>query len=130
MARSSNPDGTSGNGHSPGFGSRVDSLGRAAQSFTRELRGTAADLGRALDLRGRVQRHPYAMIAAAAGLGYVLGGGLFTRSTTRMLGLAGRLAALPLMRTEFAAIAEAMLSGSAGPDERSGASGSDVPSPS
>ena len=51
------PPDTSGNGHSPGLGARVTSLGRAAHSFSEELRSTAADLGRALDLRGRAQRH-------------------------------------------------------------------------
>ena len=125
------PSEGSGNGHSPGLGGRVDSLGRAAHSFTEELRGTASDFGRALDVRGRAQRHPYLMVAAAAAAGYVLGGGLFTRSTARLLRVAVRLAALPVMRSELIGLAEAMLSGSAedeGGQRPQGAQ--DVPSPS
>ncbi len=120
-----------GNGHSPDMAERVDSLGRMARSFSEELRGTAADFGRALDLRGRARRHPYLMVAAAAGLGYVLGGGLFTRTTGRLLGLAGRAAALPLVRSELVGIAEALLSGNSDAAGTSaGPSPSDVPSPS
>ena len=125
------PPEPSGNGHSPGMAERVDSLGRVARSFSEELRGTAADFGRALDLRGRVQRHPYLMVAATAGLGYVLGGGLFTRTTARLLGLAGRVAALPMVRSEIVSLAEAMLSGAT--EDEGGqrpSAASDVPSPS
>lgn len=98
-----------GAGEVGGLGDRVSSLGRAAQSLSEELRGTATDLGRALDLRGRVQRHPYAMMAAAVGVGYVLGGGLFSRTTARLLGLVGRVSTLPIVRSEIVALAEALL---------------------
>jgi hypothetical protein len=121
-----------GNGkrHHAAGGRRVDSIGRAAGSFSRELRSTAADLGRALDLRGRVHRHPYLMVAAAVGAGYVLGGGLFSSTTARLLGLAGRVATLPVLRNELIGLAEAMISGEADPDDVGSVSGSDVPSPS
>jgi hypothetical protein len=47
--------------------------------------GTAvSDFSRALDVSRRVQEHPYGTLAAALGVGYVLGGGLFTRLTTRL----------------------------------------------
>jgi len=134
MARSTpsapaDPAGGNGAGETAGLGERVNSLGRAAQSFREELRGTAADLGRMLDINGRVQRHPYAMMAVAVGVGYLLGGGLFTRTTARLLGLAGRIAGLPYMRSEIAGIAEAILSAREGeppaPPPTSG-----IPSPS
>jgi len=124
------PPDSSGNGHSPGLGGRVGSLGRAAHSLTEELRHTAADFGRALDLRGRAQRHPYALMAAALGVGYVLGGGLFSRTTARALALAGRVAALSPLRGELWGLAEAVLSGAAEGPEGGRPSGSDVPSPS
>ncbi len=131
MAAPQPPAESSGNGHAPGFARHVDSLGRVARSFSQELRDTAADFGRALDMRGRVQRHPYLMVAAAAGLGYVLGGGLFTRTTARLLGVAGRVAALPVVRSELVGLAEAMLSGAtAGEDGPRPTSNQDVPSPS
>lgn len=52
----------------------------------------------ALDLRHRVERNPYGMVAGALAVGYVLGGGLFTRLTERIAGVAlraGIMAALP-----------------------------------
>ena len=60
-----------------------------------------------LDLRGRVERHPYGMVLAAMGAGYVLGGGLFTPFTGRMVRLGLKLAALPLVKDELLGIAEA-----------------------
>ncbi len=134
MARKPHPASKkSGNGHAPapGLGARVRSLNRAAHSFQTQVRTTAADLGNAFDVRRRVRRHPYAMVAAALGVGYVLGGGLFSRTTARLLGVAGRVAALPLIRGELIGLAEAVLSGSADSEDTAAKTqGSDVPSPS
>jgi hypothetical protein len=118
------------NGHSEGLGARVHSLGRAAHSFRQQVRSTAEDLGHAFDVRRRVRRRPYAFLVAAAGVGYVLGGGLFTRTTARLLGVAGRVAALPVIRSELIGLAEAVLTGAAHSQDSASASGSDVPSPS
>ncbi len=57
-----------------------------------------------LDIEGRVDRNPYGMVAGALGVGYVLGGGLFTRLTERFTGAAlraGLMAALPLIEQQF-----------------------------
>jgi hypothetical protein len=51
---------------------------------------------RAVDLDGRMERHPYAMIAAAAGVGFVLGGGLFRPFAGRLFRSGLRLAIIPL----------------------------------
>jgi hypothetical protein len=54
-----------------------------------------------LDLRGRVARNPYGMMAGALGVGFVLGGGLFTRLTARIVGAGLRMAlmaALPALQ--------------------------------
>lgn len=54
-----------------------------------------------LNIKGRVQRNPYGMVAGALGLGFVLGGGLFTRLTARMAGAGlriGLVAVLPLVK--------------------------------
>jgi hypothetical protein len=118
------------NGHSGGLGARVHSLGRAARSFREQARSTAEDLGHAFDVRRRVRRHPYAFLVAAAGVGYVLGGGLFTRTTARLLGVAGRVAALPVIRSELIGLAEAVLTGAGHSQDTASPSGSDVPSPS
>jgi ElaB/YqjD/DUF883 family membrane-anchored ribosome-binding protein len=59
----------------------------------------------AADLRDRVEEHPWRMLGLAVGAGYILGGGLFTALTGRLL-LGGlrigmRVAALPLVREEL-----------------------------
>lgn len=46
---------------------------------------------------GRIyQDNPYAVIAAAAGIGYVLGGGLFTPFTRRMMRVGMKALVLPV----------------------------------
>ena len=115
----------SGNGHhQQGFAGRVGHLNDSAQQLFEEARSTFEDLGQAIDLRGRVQRHPYAMVAAAVGVGYVLGGGLFSSLTFRLLGLGVRVAAIPLVKEQLYGLAEAAVSGFAE------GSGDDVGSPS
>ena len=57
-----------------------------------------------LDLEGRVKRNPYGMVAGALGIGFVLGGGLFTRLAARILSTGlriGFLAAVPLLEKEL-----------------------------
>lgn len=57
-----------------------------------------------VDIQGRVERHPYGMVAGAMGAGFVLGGGLFTRLTERVVGTAvriGVMAALPRLEKEL-----------------------------
>lgn len=57
---------------------------------------TALELQEALDVHGRVQSRPYATVAAAAGLGYVLGGGLFSGPTRGLLGVGLKVTAVAL----------------------------------
>ena len=61
-------------------------------------------LGEVLDIEGRLQRNPYGMVAGAVAVGFVLGGGLFTRLTARIAGAGlrmGLMAALPLLQREL-----------------------------
>lgn len=90
----------------PGMGDRVGDLGESAQRLIDNARGTFDELNQAIDLKGRVDRHPYGMVAAAFGIGYVLGGGLFTPFTARVLRLGMKLAALPLVKDELLGMAE------------------------
>lgn len=103
----------SGNGHhqQQGFAGRVGHLNDSAHQLLDEARSTFEDLGQAIDLRGRVDRHPYAMVAAALGVGYVLGGGLFSSLTFRLVGLGVRVAAIPLVKQQLLGLAEAAMSG-------------------
>jgi hypothetical protein len=95
----------------PGFGQRVDQIGADAQQLWSDARSAVTDLRETLDLRGRVERNPYLMMAAAFGVGYVLGGGLFTRTTARFIKLGMRLAALPMVKDELLGMAEAAVRG-------------------
>jgi len=61
-----------------------------ATTLASELQRTTTDLENYLT--DRVRRRPYATLSMAAGVGYVLGGGLATRMTAVMLGVATRLA--------------------------------------
>lgn len=97
-----------------GFGQRLDQVGEDARRFVEDARGAVDHLTSSLDLRGRVERHPYGMVAAALGIGYVLGGGLFTPTTARMVRLAMKLAALPLVKDELIGMAEAAVDGLSG----------------
>jgi TRAP-type mannitol/chloroaromatic compound transport system permease large subunit len=57
-----------------------------------------------LDVAGRVQRNPYGMVGGALAIGFVLGGGLFTRLSGRIAGAGlrmGLMAALPLLKQEL-----------------------------
>jgi len=45
-----------------------------------------------LDIEGRLQRNPYGMMAGALAVGFVLGGGLFTRLTGAIAGAGLRMA--------------------------------------
>ncbi|MFL5349937.1 MAG: hypothetical protein ACJ8AT_34605 [Hyalangium sp.] len=108
---------TQNNGSAPnssdnqGFGQRVDQIGSEAQHLWTHARSAVTDLGQTLDIKGRVDRNPYGMVAAALGIGYVLGGGLFTPLTGRILKLGVRLAMLPFVKDELLGMAETALQG-------------------
>ena len=60
------------------LGERIDRVSSNAQQAWTRTRHTLSDLQGTLDIQGRVNRHPYGTLAAAVGIGYVLGGGLFS----------------------------------------------------
>ncbi len=57
-----------------------------------------------IDVRGTVSAHPYRAVGIAIGVGYVLGGGLFSRLTSQLLRLSVRVAVAPAMRNELASL--------------------------
>ena len=117
-----NPASGNGQHQQQGFVGRVGHLNDSAHQLLDEARSTVEDLGHAV--RGRVRRHPYAMVATALGVGYVLGGGLFSSLTFRLVGLGVKVAAIPLVKDQLLGLAEAAVSGFAGGDS------DDVGSPS
>lgn len=79
---------------------RLQERGREAY---REAQQLASTLEQALDeigqfLRAQTERRPYASIAAATGLGYVLGGGVPLRLTGFLFGLGSRFAVEMFLR--------------------------------
>jgi hypothetical protein len=76
--------------------------------------------GAATEVRALVRQHPMGALAAALGVGYVLGGGLFTRTSSRVFGLAVRMgvrfALMPLLERELAGLASAAASSMEGGD--------------
>jgi hypothetical protein len=83
-----------------------------ARAFKDALNEGADRFTRSVDLRGRVQRHPVGMVFAAAGVGYLLGGGLFSPATGKALRIGLRLALVPFLKSQLANLA-----GSGRPDE-------------
>jgi hypothetical protein len=106
------------------FGKRIEKAGHAAEQVWGRTRDSFSDIGDALDVKGRVDRHPYGTVAAAIGIGYVLGGGLFTPLTGRIVRLGVRiglrLAVLPLLKQEMSDIVESL------EEEEDGKSGSEA----
>jgi hypothetical protein len=76
-----------------------------ARAFKEAIGSQADSFTRAVDLRGRVQRNPLGMVLAAAGVGYVLGGGLFSPLTGRVVRIGLRLALIPLVKSQLSNIA-------------------------
>ncbi len=99
------------NGREQTVAQHVDNAKDAAQEFVEEAKASGQGLMDAVDLTARVEKNPYGMVAAALGVGYVLGGGLFTPTTSRLLRLSLKLAALPLVRDELMGLAEAAVDG-------------------
>ncbi|MEW5737317.1 MAG: hypothetical protein AB1938_00235 [Myxococcota bacterium] len=89
-----------------------------AQELGEQLRELASNANSALNgvsdavgLTEKVEKNPYGMVAAALGIGYVLGGGLFTPTTMRILKMGSRLAAIPAVRDRLLDVAEAAVDG-------------------
>lgn len=89
----------------------VNKAGEAAHQFLDEAKASGQGLMEAVDLQGRVDRNPYGMVAGALGVGYLLGGGLFTPMTARLFRLAIKVAAVPLVRGELLSFAESAIDG-------------------
>ena len=82
-------------------------LRELAKDANSALNGVADAVG----VTPQVEKAPYAMIGAALGLGYIVGGGLFTPTTTRLLRLGMKLAAIPQVRERLLDVAEAAIDG-------------------
>lgn len=95
-----------------------------ARAFKEAVTTSATNFSKSVDLHGRVQRSPILMVCAAAGIGYVLGGGLFSPFTARLVKLGMRLAVIPLVKSQLAAMAGAAVSGGVSGQPGEGSAGS------
>lgn len=97
---------------------RVDRAKDSAEEAWSRTRETVNELKERFDIEGRVKRNPYGMMAAALGVGYVLGGGFFSPLTARLFRLGMRmgvrLAAIPFLENEIRGFAEAVVGGTDG----------------
>lgn len=82
-----------------------------AQQLAKNANDALNGLADAAGLTPKVQQNPYGMVAAALGVGYVVGGGLFTPTTARLLRLAMKFAAIPLVRDRMLDLAESAVDG-------------------
>ncbi|MBK7863325.1 MAG: hypothetical protein IPJ65_32940 [Archangiaceae bacterium] len=104
MPESSPPNG---NGHAaPSQAERV----KVKVNQAREQAGSVAEAVRD-GLAERVAANPYGALAAAFAVGYVTGGGLFTKTTARVIQLGARLAMIPQVREPLLDLAEQAIDG-------------------
>lgn len=66
-------------------------------------------LSDAVGLTPKVEKNPYGMVAAALGIGYVIGGGLLTPTTARLFRLGLKLATVPPIRDRLLEVAETVV---------------------
>jgi hypothetical protein len=88
-------------------------LRQDAHALAGELRGAVDEMRDKLDLKGRMERNPYGTLLVAAGVGYVLGGGLLTRFTGNVIKLGLRLMVMPMLKDELARFTETIGQGPA-----------------
>lgn len=72
--------------------------GRNFQQILSDIGQSTMELYERVDLPRQLEEHPYRTLGIAAGLGYVLGGGLFTGFTGRAVGIGTRVLLLPLVQ--------------------------------
>ena len=111
----------SGNGERP-FRAGLESINRRSAEARRRLNGWSATIIK------HTRANPGRSVALALGAGYVLGGGLFTGLTARLVGAAVRIglrvAVVPLVTDSIAALGGGLLGHEAGAtaeDESAGA---------
>ncbi|AKU89787.1 hypothetical protein [Vulgatibacter incomptus] len=71
---------------------------RNLQEIASDLGQAATDLYEKIDVGHELREHPYRTLAVAAGMGYVLGGGLFTPLTASLLRVGVRALAIPALQ--------------------------------
>jgi hypothetical protein len=85
------------------LGGKMKQVSASIQSLA--SKETVDELRELLSLSRRMDQHPYRTLAAALGTGYILGGGLFSPVTRRLVGaglkIGLRVAAVPLLKEQI-----------------------------
>lgn len=89
----------------------AEELGEQVREVLHDANSALNGVADAVGLTEKVEASPYGMVAAALGVGYVLGGGLFTPTTMRVLRIGMKLASIPAVRTKLLDVAEAAVDG-------------------
>ena len=91
---------------------RAERVINQTRVLNEDVKGLASELGAAAkELRARadlgpvVQEHPFRTVLIAAGVGYVLGGGLFTPLTGTLVRVGARAMLLPFLRSQITNLA-------------------------
>jgi hypothetical protein len=85
---------------------RILEASRAVGEGSRRLAEELAGVAGGLDVSDQIRTHPLRTVAIAAGVGYLLGGGLFSPLTRRLVRIGVRALVVPLVTRQFQAIAE------------------------
>ena len=106
-------------GESNGRASKEPPNGTTAERVKVKVREAGEQAGSVAEavrdgLAERVLDNPYGMLAAAFAVGYVAGGGLFTKTTARVAQLGARLAMIPQVRDPLLDMAEQAIDGMLG----------------
>lgn len=82
-----------------------------AKAFAKDANSALNGVADALGVTPHVEKNPYGLVAAALGIGYVVGGGLLTPTTARLLRLGMKLASVPVVQDKLLEVAEAVVDG-------------------
>ena len=95
-----------------------------AREVVEDSQKLADDVGKVYDrvkdpgsLRELYQRNPYAVLAAAAGTGYVLGGGLFSPFTKRVVKMGMKALVVPVALSKLKGLTQAAAHSEIGADD-------------
>ncbi len=91
---------------SNGRAERILDASRTVGEGTRQLADELGGLARGLDLSDQLQAHPLRSVAVAAGVGYLLGGGLFSPLTGKLVRVAARALLVPVVTRQVEALAQ------------------------
>lgn len=77
-----------------------------AASAAKTVNAAVNNVADRIGLAEQVTRNPYGLAAAALAFGYFVGGGLFTRTTARLIRFGVQLTTLPIVRDRLFEVAE------------------------